>query len=427
MKRLALAVLVCTTACGGTYVDKQTGLVTIQPGAKGGMVVTEHGMEFHDNADLPTRVVFKDVNEPWRAPLGFILPKTGRFTHTSSPTTIATPGLVVVLRPSDTRVPSWGGEILMRVDVHSPSSQATRAGERVAIVIDGDSDEMSAALETALGQLGGKDVVTVVDAYGARVLVPAIPATHRALALAASAARSFRPKPARDISLAVARGAKLLGKSGRILLLSSDEAKLSPPAFTFKRVDPKSETAAATIQSFIPPAGPVAIRDLELVFEGAPAPSRVIESTSGEPLWTLDGSELSFGDVRAGDARSDILRVSVPPWVSGKKFALSVTARFTDVASGKARVIPVTIASVFDEDLESIAESRNGDVIAYASALATLHRLHAAFVGSSIPQGGLFPLAKMQAQSLALLARDFPDRGFAEDAVVLQAILDASQ
>ncbi|MGZ5967293.1 MAG: hypothetical protein ACXWP4_06475, partial [Polyangiales bacterium] len=161
--------------------------------------------------------------------------------------------------------------------------------------------------------------------------------------------------------------------------------------------------------------------------EGAPAPSRVIESTSGEPLWTLDGSELSFGDVRAGDARSDILRVSVPPWVSGKKFALSVTARFTDVASGKARVIPVTIASVFDEDLESIAESRNGDVIAYASALATLHRLHAAFVGSSIPQGGLFPLAKMQAQSLALLARDFPDRGFAEDAVVLQAILDASQ
>src|SRR5262249_38704382 len=149
---------------------------------KGGMVVTEHGVEFHDNADLPTRVVYRDVNEPWHAPLGFILPKSGTFTHTSAPTTIATNGLVVVLRPSDTRVPSWGGEILMRVDVSSPSSQATRPGERVAIVIDGESEAINLALEAALSRLGGKDIVTVVDAYGARTLVPAIPATHRALA-----------------------------------------------------------------------------------------------------------------------------------------------------------------------------------------------------------------------------------------------------
>ena len=66
---------------------------------------TANGVEFHDRAFIPPRIVRRDAREPWRSPIGFILPKSGRFTATSSATVIATPGLAVVLRPSDTRVP----------------------------------------------------------------------------------------------------------------------------------------------------------------------------------------------------------------------------------------------------------------------------------------------------------------------------------
>jgi hypothetical protein len=119
--------------------------------------------------------------------------------------------------------------------------------------------------------------------------------------------------------------------------------------------------------------------------------------------------------------------VTIPPWIPSKNFKLNVTAHAVDVSSGKTRWLTAEMNSVYDNDLERIAESRHGDVIAYASALATMHRLHAAFVGDGVEKaGGLLPLAKLQAKSLAALARDFPDRGFAEDAAVLQALLAAA-
>lgn len=437
-----LALVAWACACAGVQYDPKTA--TFYEGEKkGGVVLTPQGAVFRDNDDVPEPVIFRDAEEAWRAPLGFILPKSGKFTKTSTATTLATQGLAIVLRPSDTRVPSWGGEILLRVDVHATAAAGTtRAGESVAIVVDGEGEEVDALVEVAVAQLGARDRLTVIDARGPRVLVPTMPATHRSLALAATGQRLARPKVVRDVGAAISMALASHGKAGpRRTLVISREAKLSAEkpvtaaiavhvanGASIAVVDPKDAGAPAAAQAFIPPAGPISFRDLAISFAGSPSPSRVLEATSGENLWTLDGTDLVLGDVRAGEARSEVLRITVPPWVPGTRYELRVEARTLDAASGKLRFLPADIFCTYDNDLERIAESRHGDVIAYASALATLHRLHAAFVGDGVKlHGGLWSLAKMQAQSLALLARDFPDRGFAEDAAVLQALLDAAK
>jgi hypothetical protein len=79
---------------------------------------------------------------------------------------------------------------------------------------------------------------------------------------------------------------------------------------------------------------------------------------------------------------------------------------------------------VYDSDIERIAESRNGDVIAYASALATVARLDAAFNGQGGSHGDLRPVARMHAKSLAMLARDMHDPAAAAQAEMLEALVD---
>lgn len=426
--RLSTLLLAVVTAGCGVQYDAKTA--TFYQGKRGGLVMTPSGAVFHDADDVPQRVVFRDPDEPWRPAIGFILPKSGKFTKTSSPITIATNGLVVVLRSSDTLMPSWGGEILLRIDVHSPAAAGTtRDGERIAIVVDDTSEAVAGLIDVALSRLGAKDQLAIVDARGARTLVPPVPATHRSLALAAAAQRLPPLGPPRDLPGALAVARKTLGTSGvRRILVLSKTAKVSAEGGVLAAVvDPSRDDAAETIRAFVPPVGPVTFKDLTLAFDSVPAPARVLESTGGEPIWTLEGSDLRLGDVRAGDARSEMLRVTVPPWIPHKPFTLHLTGAAIEATSGKMKWFSADVNGLYEDDLEKIAESRHGDVIAYASALATLHRLHAAFVGDGVDRvGGLLPLARMQAQSLALLARDFPDRGFAEDAAILQSILGAA-
>ena len=73
-----------------------------------------------------------------------------------------------------------------------------------------------------------------------------------------------------------------------------------------------------------------------------------------------------------------------------------------------------------------IARNRHGDVIAYATALATLRKLDAAFVGDGVRRaGGLRVLAQEHAQSMADLAREMHDPSIAEQAELLRALLEA--
>ena len=462
----ALALL--TGACERPFLARDGTMVFNQNGAHGASVVTANGLEYHDTRDVPERIVQRDPNEPWRAPIGFILPQSGRFTKTSSPTQVSTDGLNIVLRPSDTHVPSWGGEVLVRIDVIAPAAEGTaRFGENVALVID-DGVDLPHLADVALAQLSARDRVTVIDARGARVIVPPMPATHRSMVLAAIEKRlgsSKRGPMMLAPSLRAASGAFGTQGARRLLLLtdSPGEAAYAPEVQSEltrlmrektivsavgtsaksdgaalmgiasmgtggSSADPDVVTREQAVREAVPPAGMTVFRDVTLTFEGTPAPSHVLEATGGDVLWRLEAGELVLGEVHAGESRTEVVRVTVPPWVPGEPFTFRVSAHVHDVARRIPRAFVAELPCLYDDDIERIAESRHGDVIAYASALATLKRLDAAFAGDGvIHAGGLRSIAQMHARSMALFAQDSKDFAAREQADMLQGLLNASE
>jgi hypothetical protein len=413
---------------------------------RGAAVVTANGVEFHDRNDLPSRVVARDPNEPWRAPIGFILPRDGRFTETSRPHLMATQGLAIVLRPSDTRLPSWGGEVLVRVDVIAPAADGTaRWGENVAIVIDGEGPDTLALVDVALGQLAGRDRVAIVDVRGARVVVPSMPASHRSMMNAAvrSHQRSRAGVAARDVARAFDTATQMIAGSNvnqRLLYLRADPLGTEEVASVARLTQRGIQVATVAtgggdrlereeaVRVAVPQAGMTMFRSLHLTFAGTPAPSHVLEVSGGEARWRLDAGEVVLGNVRAGEARTEMLRVSVPAWVANEQFRFTVRASVDDLTWGGPREIVADIACIYDDDIERIAKSRHGDVIAYASAMATLRRLDAAFIGDDVGRsGGLRKMAELHAKSMQLLARDTKDFATQEQADMLVALLAATK
>jgi len=448
VRRAFLLLLSVTTlglaGCERPYFGRDGTVTFPQRGARGASVLTANGIEYRDREDVPERIVVRDPNEPWRAPIGFILPKDGRFTVASVPHVLATTGLAIVLRPSDTRVPSWGGEVLVRVDVIAPAAEGTaRWGENVAIVIDGDGPDAVALTDAAVGQLAGRDRVTIIDAHGPRTIVPLMPAANRSMVVAALATHfKRRARPARDLGRAVREAGAAIGGSKdvtqRVLVLGEDAvddggiaeiAKLTEHGVQVAKVPtrgPEDERAERIemVRTAIPQAGLTTFRDVRLTFQGSPAPSHVLEASGGDARWMLDGGVLAIGDVRAGEARTEVLRVSVPAWVPGESFRFTVTAHVDDLAWGGPRDFAADVPCVYDDDIENIAKSRHGDVIAYASALATLRRLDKAFMGDEVDRaGGLRRVAEMHARSMQLLARDTRDFATQEQADMLAALL----
>lgn len=442
------AALAC--ACERPYFGRDGTVTFPQSGARGASVLTANGVEYRDREDVPQRLVVRDANEPWRAPLGFILPRDGRFTVASRPHVLATTGLAIVLRPSDTRVPSWGGEVLVRVDVIAPAAEGTaRWGENVAIVIDGAGPDTVALADAAVGQLAGRDRVTILDAHGGRAIVPLMPAANRSMIIAAlrtHLARRARPSrvQARDVGSTLRAAGTAIATSKdvtqRVLVLAEgtvDDAGVTEIARLAQRGVQVATVATGgpedredrleAVRSAIPQAGLTTFRDVRLTFEGSPAPSHVIEASGGDARWMLDGGVLALGNVRAGEARTEVLRVSVPAWVPGEAFRFTVTAHVDDLAWGGPRDFTAEVPCVYDDDIESIAKSRHGDVIAYASALATLRRLDRAFIGDEVDRaGGLRRIAEMHARSMQLLARDTRDFATQEQADMLTALLSTT-
>ncbi len=464
----AACALLLGAGCAGPVVARDGSVVVQEKGAHGASVMTANGIEYHDRKDVPQRIVVHAADEPWRAPVGFILPSSGRFVVTSRPTLVGTPGLTFAMRPSDTRVPAWGGEVFIRVDLLAPAAAGqSRPEERVALVLDGTGGDTLALAEAALGQLGGHDHVTVVDVHGGRVVVPTMPASHRSLVLAALARRMEARDEPPALGEALDRAVSSLGPEGaRLVVLLTDGAagktmdekaraalsRLAPasipsivaatsPAADFEALNTISaeasailvadEASAARVKALaaaIPPPGELTFSDVTLTFEGTPAPSHVLEASGGDVRWRLESGELALGDVYAGEMRTEIVRVTVPPWVPGEKFSFTVTAHFGEVGRGnERRTFSAKVPCVYDDDIERIANSRHGDVIYYASALATLRRLDAAFIGPGVDRaGGLRKLAEMHAQSMSLLARDMHDPQIMEQAEILTALLAAT-
>ncbi|HLK35357.1 MAG TPA: hypothetical protein VKU41_01310 [Polyangiaceae bacterium] len=426
--------------CERPFLAKDGTLVFQQKGAHGAAVMTAGGLEFHDRADVPERVVVRDPYEPWRAPLGFIVPADGRFTRTSAPTLIVTPGLELSLRPSDTRVPSWGGEVLVRIDLLAPATEGSaRWGVDVALVIDGAGEGVRTLARAALDQLAARDRVAVVDSAGPRVVLPAVPACHRSLT-AGAIERVTESRPAgvvdRDRAVALALG-ELSRKTDRRVLVLTDGGAPEPVEWAqdakyagaslavVSTAGGRLDASLGQVREFVPASGDPAFGGVVLAFDATPAPSHVLEASGGDARWQLEGGELALGDLRAGEARTEVIRVTVPAWTAGEAFALHVNARFADVArGGEARTVGADLQSVYDDDIERLAQSRNGDVIAYASALATVAHLDAAFLGDSSLHGeDVRGIARLHARSLALLARDMHDPAAAEEAALLEALL----
>ncbi len=448
------------SACGAPRLAKD-GTFFFQEGGRGAAIVTANGIEIHDVTDRPTPVNARDPFEPWRAPIGFILPANGRFTETSRATVIATPYLAIVLRPSDTRVPSWGGEVLVRIDLISPAPEGVaRVGENVAIVLQGKGEETSEVVERILHQLAGRDRVIVFDDAGERV-VPLLPASNRSLVLAAIEKRAARRAKAPDLPRALRAAGASLTESAlrqRVIVVGTghplDDAtgrelaalaarKVDVAAISSSRkadraslaklaarsaTDPDLGPRLMEIEEIVPASGPTTYRDMSLTFEGTPAPSHVIEASGAEVRWRLDAGELFVGSIRAGESRTEVVRVSVPAWVAGERFHFTVTVTADDLQYGGPRSFSAEVPCVYDDDIERIAKSRHGDVIAYASALATLKRLDAAFIGAGIDRvGGLRKLAELHVRSMTLLARDTKDHAIAEQADMLGGLLQATE
>ena len=71
------ALAVSSSGCARPVVAKDGTMVFQQEGTKGAGVLTANGIEYHDGTDLPTPVIVRDANQPFRAPVGFILPANG--------------------------------------------------------------------------------------------------------------------------------------------------------------------------------------------------------------------------------------------------------------------------------------------------------------------------------------------------------------
>lgn len=394
------------------YLSPDGMLVFPERGDTGALVITPHGVMFRDRAEPPARVSYPSPFEPWRNPAGFIAPVNGIFTHTSRATLIVAHGLVVSVRPSDEFAPTWGGDLLLRIDV-AAASRAARAPIDVAIVLDGSAPDTAALVAVALEQLGSEDRVMLVDAHGAHILVPWLPAGHRSLVQAAverhlsqERRRAMKPDLPRAVQLAWSGSPQRAGR--KVLVLTEG-------------TDPDA------IRAQVPASGPVAYKNLVLRFEGLPGPSHVLEASGGVVSWDLQADRLALGEVRAGESRTEVARLSMPGWPATLSFELRFSLQFHEASTGLGRNVEAVLQLPYDEDIVRIAHWRCGDVLAYASALAWMNRLRAAFAGEGIERaGGLYQVARLHQASMLSLARDRGDSAAMQQALLLSALLDAN-
>ncbi|HVK65774.1 MAG TPA: vWA domain-containing protein [Polyangium sp.] len=470
------------SACAPPALSRD-GQVVFAPsgGRRGASVITANGVEFMDSTDLPKPVVRRSPNDPWTPPTGFLVPKDGIWRKTSSPVALQGRGLAVVVRSSDTLVPSWGGEVLLRIDAIAPvdafpaAKPSVRAPRRLAIVLDGRNPNTAPLARIALDDLGDRDRVAIIDASGPRVVVPALPGSHRTLLDGAITRVLERPRGGaavantRDLAgaLALARGfvgvkpaeGTTTPSMGQVLVLSDGIGvvqaglRLANEVASLRRADvhisavgtpdrldvahlaPLGDDVFAggafadredAVARIVPPPGEVVLEDVELTVHSVPAPVRVLEVSGGLAALSIDHDRLMIGDLYAGEARTEIARIAMPVWVPGEPCEITVSARYRDAATGTWHTASRTIDARYDDDVERIASARHGDVIAYASALAMVRRLGRIFQGSRFDTlGGLRPVVTLQADSLASLSRTSHDPALSTQAEVLRTLLGA--
>jgi hypothetical protein len=362
---------------------------------------------------------------------------------------------------------------------------ATRAPRVLAVVIDGRSPNIAPLAEVALDNLGQRDRAMIVDAAPARAVLPLVPGSHRTLlgaaverVAAAKAARS-RSAGARDLgarkvvlgrdlagALAVARGYVMARASSldssvvrQVLVVTDGVGVLTGGARLQREVEVlraqgihltavgapdrlrvealaplgadvhaggSFEDREDAVAAAVPPPGEVVLEDVQLTLSSAPAPLRVIELSGGTSALTPETDRIFLDELYAGEARTEVARVAVPVWVPGEPLEIEITATYRDAGTGEWLSAKSSIKCRYSNDVERIANARHGDVIAYASALAMVRRLHRAFLGSRVDQlGGLRPVVAWQARSLMAMAKAERDAAIGAQAEILQTLLGA--
>jgi hypothetical protein len=465
-----LAVWASVCACAAPSLTRDGQLVFSERAQTGAAVLTAGGIEIVDRGHLPQPIVRSSAFEPWRPPTGFLLPADGVFRETSVPHPIAARGMAVVLRSSDVLVPSWGGEILIRLDAivpvqaHASERESVRAPVRIAIVLDDDGGHSLSLAEQVVDTLGASDRAAVIDsARGARRTLPLVPGSHRSLiegSIERALAQRRSPRRPRNLAaaLALAQSSLPAGADSRIVLVMTDglgvvaqRKLLAPRLRSLSRagirliaVGARSDVGRSTletlsgevlagsdearergIESLLAPPGQTVLSDVTLSFFSAPAPARLIEASSGQLAMTLEEDTLDLGDLYVGEARTEVVRLAVPAWTPGEPYQLGVAVTHRD-ASGRWWRARRTIPMLYSDDIVQIAGQRHGDVIAYASALAMVRRLERAFLGRRAANlAGLRPIVRAQADSMALLARERRDPSLARQAELLGSLLEA--
>lgn len=463
------AAFVCA-ACAPPALTRDGQLVFTPTGGRAGAaVLTANGVELLRDDIEPVATRRRSVDEPWTPPTGFLLPADGILRDKSTPVAVSGPGLLVTVRTSDSWIPSWGGEILLRFDALAPveafpdAAASIRAPRSLLLVIDGDGADVGDLADATLEGLGQRDRVALLDSRRDKPVMPVVPGADKSLVAAAVRRLAFRSSaPPRNVArtleaaahlaatahlraplvvvlsdgiaaskrAAVADAASSLRGAGATLVAAATDpavpldalAPLGPSPHAVGSFDDRADLVAAVV----PPPGAAVLRDLRLEIASVPAPAHVLEMSRGAAALTLDSDHIEIGDLFAGEARTEVARISLPPWVADEPAALVVRAVYRDAATDEPLTAEATVPARYSSDLRRIASSRHGDVIAYASALAMVRRLHRAFAGSAVDKvGGLRALVAQQATSMEVLARSTHDRALGDQAEVLRSLLGA--
>ncbi|MCA9628859.1 MAG: VWA domain-containing protein [Myxococcales bacterium] len=454
--------------CAAPVLSQDGQLVFSEGGQRGASVLTANGVQFIDRGERPQPTRRSSAFEPWVPPTGFLLPANGVLTRRSKPISVAGRGVSFVVRTSDVYAPTWGGELLLRVDVMVPAQafphlqSELRSPTEMVLVVDFSNPEALELVYTALEQLGAKDRVMVLDARRNQRLVPLLPGTHRALIAGAVEQNLTHPGAPRSalygaleaassqLRAAGHRGRALIISDGigfsetrggvperaldalqrqlgeRLLLIAADEHSAFPSRALV--ASGGLEQRLETLVDWLPPPGPVVIHDLTLELTSAPAPMRILEASGSEVEWGLEADRIPLGDFNLGESRTEVLRVSIPEWLEGQPLVLKLRASYrVEGRRGYSRS-RLNLGLRYSEDIELLANERNGDVIAYASGLAMVRRLERVFQGSDVDRlGGLTGVVQWQARSLERMARVSRDPSLAQQAEVLHTLLEATE
>jgi hypothetical protein len=460
-RAVAVVALLAVGGCVSPALTRDGQLVFTPGATSGAVVITANGVEIIDRGEQPQPQVRTSPYEPFQPPAGFLLPASGRFTHVAEPVTLSDDALSFVLRPGESLVPSWGGEMLLQVDVKAAGGER-RAAMSVVLVLDGDDAELTPLACRAAAGLLATDRAAVIDSRGPRALLPTVSASQQSLLEGAIHRRRPAPPGARDLPGALALAQALLagggtpaGAEGRVLVLTDGDGleqaadglraavaslersgarveaagpseRLAPGALSVFETQPEQSGTFARRQAVaaaLPQARGPGPREVTLSLSSSPSPARVIEGSGGQHASVLEEDLLFLGDLSAGQGRSEVLRVALPPFVAGEGFRLSVRVRYASAPDGEERSLAAVLAFRYTGDPTELAAYRAADVIGQAAALSLVGKLDRALLGGAAARPeGMRGLLDFERRSLLLLGAERRAPALADEAELLRAL-----